>query len=383
MEKFKIVIKTYAGLEEDLRDELQEKLGLQGKVLKRAVTVEGELEDVYLINLHIGTALKVLVTIDEFRIFNEKQYYRYLKRIKWTDYLDVNDSFVVDSTIFTRLFNNSQIVSLKAKDAICDFFRDETGERPNVDKQNPDVRISIHIADQQVSVLLDSSGKSLHIRGYKRGFHVAPLSEVLAYDILRKAKVKNKLVVDPMCGSGSFLTEAGLIKANVPPNFFREEFAFMKWKNFDSFTWENIRNQAKMAKEKVDLSLYGSDISPKYQKISEENIESAHLTSAAEISNEDFFDMIPPGPEGVLVFNPPYNERLREDDIAEFYREIGDRLKQEWTGWDVWMISSNLSALKFVGLKTSRRFDLFNGSLQCKLVKYEMYKGSKKGKYMS
>ncbi|MDB2363949.1 THUMP domain-containing protein [Flavobacteriales bacterium] len=383
MEKFKIVIKTYAGLEEDLRDELQEKLGLKGKVLKRAVTVEGELEDIYLINLHIGTALKVLVTIDEFRIFNEKQYYRYLKRIKWTDYLDVNDSFVVDSTIFTRLFNNSQIVSLKAKDAICDFFRDETGERPNVDKQNPDVRISIHIADQQVSVLLDSSGKSLHIRGYKRGFHVAPLSEVLAYDILRKAKVKNKLVVDPMCGSGSFLTEAGLIKANVPPNFFREEFAFMKWKNFDSFTWENIRNQAKMAKEKVDLSLYGSDISPKYQKISEENIESAHLTSAAEISNEDFFDMIPPGPEGVLVFNPPYNERLREDDIAEFYREIGDRLKQEWTGWDVWMISSNLSALKFVGLKTSRRFDLFNGSLQCKLVKYEMYKGSKKGKYMS
>ena len=383
MEKFKIVIKTYAGLEEDLRDELQEKLGLKGKVLKRAVTVEGELEDVYLINLHIGTALKVLVTINEFRIFNEKQYYRYLKRIKWSDYLDVKDSFVVDSTIFTRLFNNSQIVSLKAKDAICDFFRDETGERPNVDKQSPDVRVSIHIADQQVSVLLDSSGKSLHIRGYKRGFHVAPLSEVLAYDILRKAKIKNKLVVDPMCGSGSLLTEAGLIKANVPPNYFREEFAFMKWKNFDSFAWENIRNQAKMGKEKVDLSLYGSDISPKYQKIAEENVESAHLTSAAEISNEDFFDMIPPGPEGVLVFNPPYNERLREDDIAEFYREIGDRLKQEWTGWDVWMISSNLSALKFVGLKTSRRFDLFNGSLQCKLVKYEMYKGSKKGKYMS
>jgi putative N6-adenine-specific DNA methylase len=383
MEKFKIVIKTYAGLEEDLRDELQEKLGLKGKVLKRAVTVEGELEDVYLINLHIGTALKVLVTINEFRIFNEKQYYRYLKRIKWSDYLDVKDSFVVDSTIFTRLFNNSQIVSLKAKDAICDFFRDETGERPNVDKQSPDVRVSIHIADQQVSVLLDSSGKSLHIRGYKRGFHVAPLSEVLAYDILRKAKIKNKLVVDPMCGSGSLLTEAGLMKANVPPNFFREEFAFMKWKNFDSFAWENIRNQAKMGKEKVDLSLYGSDISPKYQKIAEENVESAHLTSAAEISNEDFFDMIPPGPEGVLVFNPPYNERLREDDIAEFYREIGDRLKQEWTGWDVWMISSNLSALKFVGLKTSRRFDLFNGSLQCKLVKYEMYKGSKKGKYMS
>jgi putative N6-adenine-specific DNA methylase len=306
-----------------------------------------------------------------------------LKRIKWSDYLDVKDSFVVDSTIFTRLFNNSQIVSLKAKDAICDFFRDETGERPNVDKQSPDVRVSIHIADQQVSVLLDSSGKSLHIRGYKRGFHVAPLSEVLAYDILRKAKIKNKLVVDPMCGSGSLLTEAGLMKANVPPNFFREEFAFMKWKNFDSFAWENIRNQAKMGKEKVDLSLYGSDISPKYQKIAEENVESAHLTSAAEISNEDFFDMIPPGPEGVLVFNPPYNERLREDDIAEFYREIGDRLKQEWTGWDVWMISSNLSALKFVGLKTSRRFDLFNGSLQCKLVKYEMYKGSKKGKYMS
>ena len=377
----KIIVKTYAGLEEVLQQELKQKLGIDSKLKKRAVELSGDLEDVYLINLHIGTALKVLVPILTFKAFNDKQLYKKTLKFEWEDWLSIDDTFVIDAVVFSEVFRHSQFAALRVKDAICDRFRDKFQERPSIDKDNPTLRINLHIADKQVTLLLDSSGNSLHQRGYKRGFHPAPISEVLAHGIIRKIRLDSEMpLIDPMCGSGTFLTEAVLALSNTPPNIYRKEFGFMKWKNFDSFAWENILNQSKINSNKNELMIKGYDLSEKYVSASNANLKEIKFDNQIMVEQGDFFHVVPDYEHGVMLFNPPYNERLRIDDLKDYYKSIGDKLKQDWTGWDVWMITSNMEALKFIGLRPSKKIILFNGALECRLVKYEMYRGSKKEK---
>jgi putative N6-adenine-specific DNA methylase len=380
----KIVIKTYAGLEEDLAQELQNKLGLKAQIGRRIVTVKGDLHDVYLINLHIGNALRVLVPIVEFQAFNDKQLYKKAMDFPWEDWIDANDTFVIDPVIHSTIFTHSQFAALKVKDAIVDRFKEKYDERPSVDKRKPTLRINLHIDEKKVSLMADSSGTSLHQRGYKKFFHPAPISEVLAYGILSKIGWKNHpVVVDPMCGSGTFISEAGMIEGGLPPNFYRNWFGFMNWKTYDEFEWNNILNQAKMAKKPIEKSYFCHDISSEFVDKTKQNIESAGLAQYVNISELDFLNSSPPAKNGILIFNPPYDERLGLADTKEFYKGIGDTLKTNWKGWEAWMITSNLEALKFVGLKPSRRIILFNGPLECRLVKYELYDGSKKGKYIN
>lgn len=275
-------------------------------------------------------------------------------------------------------------MALKTKDAIVDQFRDVNGKRPSIDKDFPDLQIHVHIDRDTVTVSLDSSGASLHHRGYRTATNIAPINEVLAAGMLILAGWEGKShFLDPMCGSGTILAEAAMIACNVPANINRKEFGFEKWKDWDAELFDNILESLLKKTREFHYTIKGYDKAPSAVAKAKDNVRNANLDEYITISNENFFDS-KKETEGPLqmVFNPPYGERL-DIDMERFYREIGDTLKQSYSNTNAWMITANLEALKFVGLRPSRKIKLFNGKLEARLVKYEMYEGSKKGKYMN
>lgn len=384
MENFKMTAKTFFGFEEILAKELQI-LGAQHvEIGTRVVSFKGDKGFMYKANLALRTALKILKPIKTFKAHNDKALYEGIRAIDWSDYLTEHNTFLVETTLHSENFNHSQFVALKTKDAIVDQFRDLNGKRPSIDKDFPDLQIHVHIDRDNVTVSLDSSGASLHHRGYRSATNIAPINEVLAAGMLILAGWEGKShFLDPMCGSGTILAEAAMIACNIPANINRKEFAFEKWKDWDAELFDNILESLLKKTREFHYTIKGYDKAPSAVAKAKDNVRNANLDEYITITNENFFDS-KKETEGPLqmVFNPPYGERL-DIDMERFYREIGDTLKQNYPNTNAWFITANLEALKFVGLKPSRKIKLFNGKLEARLVKYEMYEGSKKGKYMN
>lgn len=384
MENFKMVAKTFFGFEETLEKELQLLGAMNVKQGTRMVSFEGDKGFMYKANLACRTALKILVPIQQFAVYNEGNLYKGVQSIDWSKYISANQSFVIDSTVFSDAFNNSLFVSLKAKDAIVDQFREKSGKRPDVDKDFPDLRINVHIQQDLCTVSLDSSGASLHQRGYKTATNIAPINEVLAAGMLLMSGWDGRTdFMDPMCGSGTLLTEAAMIACNIPANINRKEFAFERWSDWDAELFDKIQESLLKKVREFHYTIKGYDKAPSAVMKAKDNVRNANLEEYITIEEANFFDS-QKETEGPLhmVFNPPYGERL-DINMERFYREIGDTLKQGYPGTEAWFITANIEALKFVGLRPSRKIKLFNGKLETRFAKYELYAGSKKGKYMT
>ena len=382
MENFKMIAKTFFGFEEILAKELQLLGAQEVEIGTRAVSFKGDKGFMYKANLSLRTALKILKPIYYFKATNDQNLYKGIQGIDWSKYIGENQTFVIDTTIHSDNFKHSQFVSQKAKDAIVDQFREKTGQRPSIDKDFPYLRINIHIDREQVSVALDTSGASLHHRGYRTATNIAPINEVLAAGMLLLSGWDGSSdFLDPMCGSGTLLAEAAMIACNIPANINRKEFAFEKWNDWDNDLFDQIIDALMKRTKEFHHSIIGYDKAPSAVQKAKDNIRNANLDDYISIIQSDFFESKKEntGPLHML-FNPPYGERLNIE-LERFYREIGDTLKNNYPNTNAWFITANLEALKFVGLRPSRKIKLFNGSLEARLVKYEMYEGSKKGKY--
>ncbi len=332
--------------------------------------------------MSLRTALKILKPIYFFKANNEQSLYKGISGINWSNYLKANQTFVIDATVHSTNFNHSEFVSQKCKDAIVDQFRERTGQRPSIDKACPDLRINIHIDKDQVSVALDTSGNSLHQRGYRTATNIAPINEVLAAGMLLLSGWDGQSdFLDPMCGSGTLLAEAAMIACNIPANINRKEFAFEKWNDWDAEFFDQITDSLLKKIREFHYTIIGYDKAPSAVQKAIENIKNANLDEYIKIEEKNFFDTEKTA-EGklLMVFNPPYDERINIE-MERFYDNIGDTLKKNYSNTNAWFITANLEALKFVGLKPSRKIKLFNASLEARLVKYEMYAGSKRTKF--
>jgi putative N6-adenine-specific DNA methylase len=385
MEKnFKMVAKTFFGFEDILAKEVQLLGGQDVQTGTRVVTFSGDKGFMYKANLSLRTALKILKPIKGFKVFNERSLYDGISSIDWSQFMNEKQTFVVDVTLYSEAFNNSQFVALKTKDAIVDQFREKTGVRPSIDKDFPDLRIHIHLDRDQCTVSLDTSGESLHQRGYRSATNIAPINEVLAAGMLILSGWDGKShFLDPMCGSGTILAEAAMIACNIPANINRKEFAFEKWNDWDNDLFDQIIDSLMKKTREFHYTIKGFDKAPSAVRKAQDNIQNANLDDYVTIEQKDFFET-EKQTEGPLhmVFNPPYGERL-DIDMERFYREIGDTFKQSYPNTQAWFITANLEALKFVGLKPSRKIKLFNGKLEARLLKYDIYEGSKRAKFQN
>jgi len=376
---FKMVAKTLFGFEELLAKELTQ-LGAQSvKIGVRHVSFVGDKGFMYKANMGIRTAIKILKPISTFKVINETELYNKINALPWENYLKSDGTLAVGATLNGDTFTHSQYVALKTKDAIVDRFRDQTGERPNVDLRFPDLKIDIHIDRHFCTVSLDSSGESLHKRGYKIATNIAPINEVLAAGLVMLSGWDGQSdFMDPMCGSGTVLVEAAMIACNIPPNLMRNEFGFERWEDWDVDLFEKIEESLLSKTRDFHYKIMGFDKSPSAVEKAIQNVENSKLDDFIYIKHEDFFKTQKGGDAHLhMVFNPPYGERL-DIDMESFYGSIGSTLKHKYPGTNAWMISSNMEALKHIGLRPSRKIKLFNAKLEAKFVKYEMYEGTKK-----
>ena len=381
-ENYKMVAKTIYGLEEVCATELR-KLGAENVSLhNRAVSFEGNIGVMYKANLMARTALRILVPIHEFKVGNEKEFYDKIKAIDWGMYLGADDTLAIDTVLNTEIFNHSQYISQKAKDAIVDQFREKHGRRPSVDLERPTIRLHIHIYNDVCSLALDSSGESLHKRGYRAKTNLAPINEVLAAGlVLLSGWDGHKPLIDPMCGSGTILIEAAMIASDIPCGIHREWYGFQNWQGFlpfDEELWKTIHNSALERISNADVKLFGCELSPHVARKAKENIKWAKVEDMITIINEDFKELAPPEGGGTVIMNPPYGERMDKENIEELYKSIGDTFKKNYAGYDCWLITSNMEAAKQIGLRPSRKIALYNGQLECRFLKYSMYQGTKK-----
>ena len=380
-ENFKMIAKTFYGFENILCNELL-KLGAQ-KITKglRSVSSYGDTGFMYKSNLSLRTALKILKPIKEFKFNDLDAYYESIKSIEWEKYMDIDSSFSINSVVFhSKIFNNSKFTSLKAKDAIVDRFRSLFGRRPNVNTLNPEIKIEIHVNKSFCTISLDSSGESLHKRGYRKYNSTAPINEVLAAGIILMSGWDGKSdFFDVMCGTGTILIEAAMIAKNIAPNLNRPSFAFEKWKDWNETLYETIEDSVKSKEIDYKFRIIGFDISNSMVKKAKKNIEISEI-EIIEIYKKDFFDSKKYSDvESVLFINPPYNKRI-PIDINLFYKKIGDTLKNNYDKTSAWIITANLEAIKSIGLKSSTSIKLFNAQLESRLLSYNIYSGSKKNK---
>ncbi len=377
-----LVAKTYAGLEDLLVAEL-EALGAKDIVkIRRGVTFTGDTKLLYKCNYLLRCATRVLINMKVSEIADEQALYDTVYKIPWEEYFTVKESFSVDAVVVSDVFTHSQYVALKTKDAIVDRFRRKYHKRPNVQRIEPDVKINIYIFQNTLTISLDSSGESLHRRNYKIHQVTAPLSEVLAAAMLQLAGYTGEQdLLDPMCGSGTLGTEAFMLKRNIPAAYFRTHFCFKQWIHYRPEIWEQVVEEA----QQEILEPNGGVIICRDKQLSsirktEQNFEPFEEFGGLDqviTKRKDFLRTEADQPY-LIIINPPYDDKIEVDDILGFYQEIGTRLKHKYVGSTAWMLSSHFDALKFVGLATSQRIELFNGALPVKYMKYELYQGSKK-----
>ncbi len=382
-DNLQIQIKTFFGLEQVLAEEVKKLGGKNVEVKNRAVTCEGDLGFLYKLNYSCRTALKILVPIMEFKAFNETKYYDKLYKFEWDQFLEPNQTFAIDATVNSERFSHSQFMTLKMKDAIVDYFQEKHKVRPNISKDNPDIKFHLHIDRELVSISLDSSGDPLFKRGYRKEQTVAPINEVLASGMLQLAGWDGKgNFLDPMCGSGTLLIEAAMIAMDLPAQTFRRNFAFQNWKNYDSELFKTIKEVRLNRVKEFTGKIVGYDIDYSALDAAKANIESAEMEDVIEVRKQNFFDSEKDMFPLLIVFNPPYDERISIND-DDFYKKIGDTFKQHYPNTLAWLISADLDAPKKIGLRPSRKIKLFNGKLETRFLQYEMYDGSKKGKYIN
>ena len=374
-----MLAKTLFGFEPLLAKELRDLGAMNVKEGVRSVQFTGDKGFMYKANLCLRTAIKILKPFAQFKVRSEDELYEQVFRIDWPELMDANGSLAIDATVHSRKFSHSKYISLKTKDAIVDKFRKIGGTRPNVDLDHPDLRINVHIENENCTLSLDSSGESLHKRGYKTATNIAPMNEVLAAGLLLHSGWDGQCnFLDPMCGSGTILIEAAMIACNIPPNLNKKEFGFEKWKDWDVDLYEKIEASALNKIRGFDHTITGYDKAPSAIRKAADNIENANLKEFISVGQQDFFETEKQNEKPLhMLFNPPYGERL-QINMPEFYGKIGDTLKQGYPGTHAWFITSDLEAIKNVGLKPSRKIKVFNGKLEARLLKYVMYEGTKK-----
>ena len=376
--QFEMIAKTFMGLEPILAKELMELGANDVQIGRRMVSFTGDKEMMYRANFQLHTAIRILKPIARFKARSAEDMYEAVKKIEWDQYILKGNTFSVDTVVFSEEFRNSQFVTYKVKDAIVDWFREKTGDRPNVSVANPDLQLHIHIADFDATLSLDSSGESLHRRGYRQEHTEAPLNEVLAAGLIMMTGWHGESdFIDPMCGSGTLLIEAALIARNMSPGLFRKEFAFEKWQDFDPDLFDKIYNDDS---QEVDFEhhIYGYDNNPKAVAKAMKNVRAAGLSKDISVVLQDFQDFEKPAEKALMVTNPPYGERISTANLLETYKMIGERLKHEFSGNDAWILSYREECFDQIGLKPSIKIPVFNGSLECEFRRYSLFEGKMK-----
>jgi putative N6-adenine-specific DNA methylase len=372
------IAKTLKGLEEILATELIALGADNVEIQRRAVAFTGNKALLYKANLHLRTALRILKPIASFNASKPDEIYAEVKKINWEEFMDLNTTFAIDSTVYSEEITHSKFVAYRVKDGIVDWFREKYDKRPSVKLDNPQLRFNVHLSHNNCTILLDSSGESLHKRGYRANQTEAPISEVLAAGMLLMAGWNGQCnFIDPFCGSGTFLIEAALIALNIPPGLYRPSFGFEKWKDFDQDLFDEIY-QDDSGEREFKYKIYGSDISRRALQIAEENVKSAGLNKYILLQTKSVSELEAPEGDNLIVTNPPYGERLNPDDIAEVYSTLGSVLKHRFPGTSAWVISSQESLLDQIGLKPSKKIRLLNGSLDCQFNRYDIFAGKRK-----
>ena len=377
-QQFDLIAKTFMGLEPVLAKELTQLGATDVQIGRRMVSFTGDKELMYRANFQLHTAIRILKPIKQFKALSADDVYENVKDIDWTDYIGLDKTFAVDAVVFSEEFRHSKFVAYKVKDAIVDQFREKTGKRPNISVANPDIRLNIHIAEDKCTLALDSSGESLHRRGYRQESVEAPLNEVLAAGMILMTGWQGETdFIDPMCGSGTLLIEAALIARNMAPGLFRKEFAFEKWADFDAELFDKIYNDDSQERE-FKHHIYGYDVDIKAVNTARLNVKAAGLSSDITIEEQDFKNFTQPKNKSIIVTNPPYGERISTPDLLGTYKMIGERLKHQFMNNEAWVLSYREECFDQIGLKPSLKTPLYNGSLECEFRKYQIFDGKMK-----
>ena len=378
VQEFELIAKTFMGLENVLAQELTQLGANNVRIGRRMVSFTGDKEMMYRANFQLHTAIRILKPIAHFKAKSAEDMYDEVKKIDWSKYILDGKTFSVDSVVYSDEFRNSRFVTYKVKDAIVDQFREKTGTRPNISVSNPDIRLNIHIAEDQATLSLDSSGESLHRRGYRQESVEAPLNEVLAAGMILMTGWKGDTdFIDPMCGSGTLPIEVALIARNISPGVFRKEFAFEKWPDFDKDLFDEIYNDDSQERE-FTHHIYGYDIDMKCVNTANLNIRAAGLSKDITIQQADFKNFEKPAEKSLLIMNPPYGERISTPNLMATYKMIGERLKHQFAGNEAWVLSYREECFEQIGLKPSIKIPVYNGSLECEFRKYTIFDGKMK-----
>ncbi len=375
-----ITATTLSGLEEILAKEITALGGQETQIHKRAVTFSGDKKVIYRCIYELRTALRVFLPFHTFKTKHENHLYKKIREVDWTAIMDLNDTFAINGTTSSKYITHSKYLALKTKDAIVDQFRTKyDGRRLSVDRDNPDHRLNVHLSYDNVCTLSwDMSGATLNRRGYRTATGEAPINEVLAAGILLSSNwQKDCDFIDPMCGSGTFLMEAAMYAQNIPPQINRKEFGFMRYKDFDRVLWQEVKREAEAKIVDFPYKILGYDKDFGAVKAARLNILAGNMDGKIEVERDDLFKLNPEAAKGIVMMNPPYDERLQVADVNAFYKDIGHALKHNFTGFDAWVITANIKAMKQLGLKPSSKKILFNGALECQLAHYELYRGSR------
>lgn len=381
--KFRMIAKTMMGLEEVLADEIRDLGGTDIEILNRAVAFQGDMFTLYRTNYCCRTALAILKPFAEFEANNEQELYDAVYNLRWEKILDVDSTFMIDSATSGDIFTHSYYAALKTKDAIVDRLRKMFGQRPSIDTENADYKFNLHIAGNHVTLLRNSSGESLHKRGYRQAVGIAPLNEVLAAGMIKLSGWKcDSHFFDPMCGSGTILIEAAMLAMGIPAQYYRGgRFGFKRWKEFNLSDWKRVLDEEnrKIGAGDFDYEIWGNDIDYSVLEQAEKNLQFAKLHKDVILHHGSFEDQQPPDGPCMIITNPPYGERIKIEDLNAMYEKLGDVFKRLYgEGREVWLISSDFEALKHIGLKPSKKIPLLNGPLDCRFLKYELYQGSRK-----
>ena len=376
--EFELIAKTFMGLENVLAQELTQLGANNIQIGRRMVAFTGNQEMMYRANFQLRTAIRILKPIAHFKARSAEDMYDEVRKIDWSQYIEQGKTFSVDSVVYSEEFRNSRFVTYKVKDAIVDQFREATGTRPNISVSNPDIRLNIHIAEDQATLSLDSSGESLHRRGYRQESVEAPLNEVLAAGMILMSGWKADTdFIDPMCGSGTLLIEAALIARNINPGVFRKAFAFEKWPDFNQELFDTIYNDDSQERDFAH-HIYGYDVDMKAVNTARLNVKAAGLSQTITVEQQDFKDFKKPAEKSIIMTNPPYGERISTPDLLGTYKMIGERLKHEFGGNEAWILSYREECFEQIGLKPSIKIPLYNGSLECEFRKYALFDGKMK-----
>lgn len=365
--------KTFYGFEPVLAKEIQQLGGANVKIKNRLVEFEGDDGFLYKANYSLRTAIRIMKPIARFKAKNDDELYQKCKEYEWEKHIKISATFKIDATVNSPTFKHSHYTALRVKDAIADRFTEKFGGRPNVEKYNPDIVVNLHISHNTVTLALDSSGEPLFKRGYRQETGAAPMNEVMAAGLLKIAGWDGKgNLLDPMCGSGTLLIEAAMIAMDIPAQLHRKSFSFMNWRDFNPQLWDKIRETRINRIKDFNGTITGYDINQLMIKVAERNIASADLTEFIDLKQVNFFQTKKEVAPLLVIFNPPYDERM-EIRSDEFYKKIGDTLKQNYPHTIAWFITSDRNAIHDVGLRPDKVIDLYNGKLETEFMKYEIY----------